>query len=713
MNKKTILTGLLCLLIPTLPIHAEDPDVHFIGYISYSDDWGGDTDNHPMCGFYTFTRDTEGFEQKTQDDWQNLARNGGTFARGKMYAFYTAESWMKPDPKFYTYDATTWKQENVVSYGATANYAMADITYDYTREEIVAVAYSGKSGAGDGHLYSINSTTGALTEIASLKGYYVGVAADNKGTLWVLNEAGGLYRLQRNGRPTKVGDTGYKLQSDESTNSLCFDQRTGRLYWVASVYEDESLGTDKICRGLFEINTTTGAATLIRRFWSNEKITALAIPSPHTLDAPDDIQDLSFTPTVPGKLEGCISFTAPATTYGQQSVAGTTLTVSISVDGQALEPLTATAGEPFTHTVTLSKVGRHSISVELSDSEGRKSQVFSANNYFGFDTPATPQNVRLTFDRERKTASVTWDPVTTGLNGGQIDQANLRYLITRYSPGEREDVESELQSATFIETVERPMAYTRYGVIAYDAIRESGNGYSNYELIGSAQELPFVTGINNWTEFHQFVTIDANGDGFDDWSTPSWYFDSTYGAAFCYCTRSDNGQDDWLITPALQFEAGHYYQAIFQTYGYFGYPNHLVVASGQYAEAEALDNILLDLTYVQKMPSSTSFDPSEVYTAFALLQATENDRYIGFHNISQITGGNFYTDHMSIDNIYIREISQEEYEELCAVKTISANEQKKFRTYDLQGRALKHSDKDTGTVQGHNLYIQNGKKVLR
>lgn len=676
-----------------------DPDVNFIAYMSYADHWIKDSGNVPECGFYTFSRDKEGFNALTHDKWEVIARNSGTVAKGKAYAFYTAESWITPDPQLYIYNAETWTLDHKISYGKNENYAMADMTYDYANNRLLAVAYSAKRQAGNGKLFQIDESNGELTELLTLNHLFIGVAADADGMLWALSEDGSLYRLSATGRTLNVGHTGYIPQQEEEVNSLCIDHRTGRLYWVASYCVPEM--PSQFLRGLFEIDKTTGKATLIRPFVYGEKLTALSIPCPSSLDAPDDLFDLRLEPQTGGSAKADILFTAPAVSYRQKALAASALKVHIWMDGVALEDAEVMPGAAFQHAVELTERKTHVVTVQLEDAEGRLGQKFTAERYIGFDTPSAVQNIHFTYDPDRQDITLTWSAVERGINNGDIDTKNLRYLVTRYSPGEKEDVAADLSECTFTEHITRPMAYTRYGVIAYDTEAEGKVAYSQYEVVGEPQELPFVCGLNSWGDFNQFITIDANGDGYGDWGTPSWWYDEGYGAAFCYLTKGET-QDDWLITPALAFKPGHAYQIIFQTYGYYGYQNHLQVSVGHRAEVESLTRLLADMVYNVPMPESFPYDSEDVETGSVVFTAQEGDHYIGFHNINEKAPGAYYTDHMSIDNIYIRDL------EGTSVQQVSLRPASKSSyRYDLQGRT---PARHTGA---HGIILTPSGKTLR
>lgn len=739
--KKSILLGLLLSgALWSLEATAQT----FIGYMTYRSTWEHDGKNDPAYGWYTYSLDDNIFIQNTRNDYVVEACKGGTCAEGHLYAMESAsDSWLFPNPKLHIFDAETYKLEHTVEYGRSdRDHATKDFAVNPADHRLYAIAQFRDGNTADGGwIQHYDLSTGEMTRVAYMPTYQHALAIDAEGQFFTLSDKGTLYKVEWSSTKTKeikdygvypeatltaVGSTGYHLQSDITyANSLCFDYRTNRLFWAASVYPaDNHEGTDVIIRGLFEISMTDGKATLLREFPDNIIFNALAVPY-LGLDNPDDIQDLSLKPQQPGSENIAIGFTAPATTYGQQPYAeGTQFRVHPVLDGhdyyQALldagyigegkalseADFTVKAGEvwvggPF----RLSKDSYHTLGAFVENlADGKKSQTAEQQIWVGFDTPITPQNIRIEYNRERTEATISWEPVTTGIHGGEIDTKTLRYIVSRRSNNatEEEDIAFGVTPVPdadgrlgVSDVIDQPMSYTRYGVIALTDPAMSEEGRSDYAVLGQPRELPFASTFSYIGEFHQFITIDANGDGWDEWETPSWYFDSTYGAAFCYLNRLGEAQDDWLVTPALQLEEGEEYDVIFQSYGYYGnVDNHLQIAVGRYAEAEELSRVIYDKKYAVPFPEHFPFEQEDVLTDLVVFTAQVGDAYIGFHNISNVF------DHMSLDNIYIRKHEAGDAGVLSPTADAAP-----VCIYDLSGRRT--------ALQQHGVSIKGGRKVLK
>lgn len=727
---------LLSSLIMTIGATAQT----FVGYMAFRSTWESEGKNNPQYGWYTFELGSNDFKQQSYDEFMVKACKGGTCAEGRLYAMEAAsDSWLFPNPTLHIYDLDTFREEHSINYGKSdRDHATKDFCVNPTDHALYAIAqYRDGNTANGGWLQHYDTTSGEMTRVAHLPRYQQAMAIDAEGNYFTLDESGTLYSLTWSNADTKtfddygtypeahltaIGKTGFRLQDDITyANSICFDYRTGQLYWAASVYPTAEVeGTDGIVRGIFEINIHTGKATLLQEFPDNIIMTACAIPY-LGLDNPDDIGDFSVKAQQPGSENIAMAFTAPAETYNQKPYpAGTKFRVHPMLDGRDYYKVlldagyigegkalteadfTATAGEvwmggPF----RLSKDAYHTLGAYVEClADGQCSQVTEQRLWVGFDQPCQPQNVSLTYNRERTSAIISWDPVVEGIHGGDIDTKTLRYIVSRRTnnANEEQDVAFGITATSVTDVIETPMSYTRYGIIAITDPAMSEEARTQYAVLGQPRELPFMSTFSYVGEFNQFITIDANGDGFDDWETPSWYFDQAYGAAFCYLNRYGEAQDDWLVTPALQLEEGETYDIIFQSYGYYGnVPIHLQIGVGQYAEAESLTHMIYDKQYSVAFPEKFPYEAEDVLTELVTFKAQEGDTYIGFHNITTTF------DHMSLDNIYIRKHEGDD----AAVHSVSLDKAQCIALYDLSGRRVDKRQNGIVIGSGRKFYNVN------
>ncbi len=129
--------------------------------------------------------------------------------------------------------------------------------YDITTETAYVMDFAGALG-------TIDLTTGVVTNIGGSDEYVIGLACDANGNLFAISLNDYLTSVDKTtGVHTQIGDLGVDIHYAQD---ICFDRDNNILY--GALYA----GTG----GLYTINTTTGAATLIAEVV--DELTGLAIP---------------------------------------------------------------------------------------------------------------------------------------------------------------------------------------------------------------------------------------------------------------------------------------------------------------------------------------------------------------------------------------------------------------------------------------------------
>ena len=148
-----------------------------------------------------------------------------------------------------------------------------DLAYDPFNDIVYGVFY-------DGNTYKIGTLdmeTFKVTNI-SREGLLYGapkcIAVNSKGEIYAIDASGNVYSVSKqDGRLTAIGNVGFKSQ--DQYMSATFDLRTDKLYWIGFINNGKNTyatdGTNTMLTpslggrdtGLFEIDTKTGAATLI------------------------------------------------------------------------------------------------------------------------------------------------------------------------------------------------------------------------------------------------------------------------------------------------------------------------------------------------------------------------------------------------------------------------------------------------------------------
>ncbi|MCM1109886.1 MAG: DUF6383 domain-containing protein [Clostridium sp.] len=198
-------------------------------------------------------------------------------------------------------------------------------------------------------------------------------------------------------------------------------------------------------------------------------------------------------------------------------------------------------------TIQLTDVpnGLHAFSL-TSSYDGVPSLPLTTTMFIGNDTPSAPTGV--TVDTE---GNVSWNAVTTGVNGGWLDLSKMSYSVRIYG----EEVISTTKTSCRVDLpTDRDPAPLAVEVVAVCNGLESLPGASNTIVVGRALT-PDVSFDLAGPDRLLFTIIDANDD------EQTWTYNETYGIPAFTTGWSDIEMDEWLILPAIEFaSADRYYE---------------------------------------------------------------------------------------------------------------------------------------------------------
>ena len=170
-----------------------------------------------------------------------------------------------------------------------------------------------------------------------------------------------------------------------------------------------------------------------------------------------------------------------------------------------------------------------------------------------------------------------------------------------------------------------------YQVIAYN---EYGAGVKSEEktvAVSAVLDVPVVFDFATENIFNLFTVINANADDY------TWKWNANYGAYYLY---AEEDGDDYLISPAVNFEAGKNYKVVVNASCASGnYPEKFRVLVGKAASVEGLTQEVLATTVVD-VKDSTDFEAefavAESGQYYVAVQAlSDADMYrLNIHKIS-------------------------------------------------------------------------------
>ncbi|MDE6583003.1 MAG: choice-of-anchor J domain-containing protein [Duncaniella sp.] len=589
-----------------------------LGTVIYSDEWAeGEEDEDAPIGLYSVP--------SSSSEEFNLMYEGvngayGAVVKDGVYYYCEVDLFMGYIYGIYYVGIDVESGEEV--FFSDFDYYTYSMTYDPTSNTIYALAVI--EDTWQLVKLSFDDFAVDMVPVGQIEdnGYFwQALACDSHGQLYAIpsteSEGSLLYKIDKNtAAVTKVGATGIDCPySGDAT----FDLKTNTLYWTLSSIDETG--------NLAEVNTETGEATIVYHFPFNQQVVGLVTaPVAAADDAPAAATDLKVT-FVEASLSGKVEFNAPATLYDGTEATGE-VSYKVTANGEVVASGVTTFGAAVSEDVTLDAAGLYDFTVIMSNAAGDGPKA-NTTLYVG---PDVPSGTRVTASVEGSNVTVSWNAVTTSVNGGYFDPAAVTYTVTRF-PG-KVVVAENITETTYTDEMEEPEELTSYyyEVVAVHAGISSAAGRSNVVTLGSINP-PFTATFDD--DLCGFTVIDANGD-YKMWTQNVGRVRMGYNTSMA--------MDDWLITPPLKLQAGKRYD-ISADFGVENskYPERVEVKIGKAATAEAMTTVLLEPTDLDN-PIST--DPLEWSTSF--IPEEDGVYYVGIHGISDADCYYLYTDNFAI-----------------------------------------------------------------
>lgn len=565
------------------------------GCLAYTDEWGAN------LGVYSFGLDDSGTKSLVEPNIR--ANGGGTYANGK---YYYCEYVSADDVYTFIFDAETWDLIRVGDGDITI--VAHDMDYDPVSGKIYG-SFIGDSGTEWGEL---NMGDYTRTKIATMNPGVHAVAFNATGQAYGVGFDGNLYKVNKNtGECTLVGPTGLQPYYD---SSAAIDKASGRMFYT--------LSTDGVS-GLYEINTSTGAATLVTRFHQNEEVCGLYFPdTPVSPTAPAMASDLSLD-FASGALTGKLNFTAPTKSFGGGTLSGV-LNYTVSMDGQRMALGTANPGEKVSVPVTVDASGMYNFIVNTSNVGGNGQPAYF-NGYIGHAAPEAPTAVNLLYQNDRFV--LDWKGSSKAATEGAFNASGITYTVKRYPGGE---VAAEgLTGTTFSEDAQISSSGSQY---YYTVEAVNGDAYS---VPAESNRLTLQIIVPPYLEtFDSKHSIDAwTIYGYSGCPTTwDWFGDEGISGKIRIQGRKDYVKDEWAFTPGIRLEAGHIYTFSLDTWVWnhkYGEEYLSVVVSDEPSD-EGNVSVLIPKTRV--MAVTAPGEPGTVDKFTADYQCTKSGvYYFGLH----------------------------------------------------------------------------------
>ena len=586
-------------------------------------------------GMYKF-----GYDQQFKPDdngvlFSRYIAGGGVYHEGKIYCnVYNDEANLSTQKPVWTIlDAETYEvlyEKELPDNGVCTTKSLA---YDITNDKIYGIVVD----FTDSHLVEIDPATGDMTRVGdnfdrNLR--FKTLVSTNNGMLYsIVIDSGvsSLYKIRKtDGLAVKVRDITAKnllgpddyLFNSGTEQAMFLNRSTGKAYWIL---ESNSSKLDSEYSPIFEVNLTNAEATMVSYLSRCYQVSGAWFKEPNN-GAPGIISDFEYVTPEEGSASGSIQFRLPENDYRGNPFTDSNLKIKVVEGDKVLVDATAQAGTLFKSEELALLNDNHTVSITLSNEKG-SGPTIQRTFYAGYDLPAAPTNVKLSY--EGLTTTLTWEAPTTGVNGAIIDKDNIRYRVikqTGYYQGTNSVVAENLKECTFTETHPADMNYYRYFVVSTYEGEDGGYSFSEELVLGLPLNPPYGGLFSEPNDmFGYYTLIDSNGDGY------CWNFDKSIGAAL-YIYNETQAADDWLIAPPINYKKGVNYTLLFKAYSSMAeYPESMEITFGKGRTPEEQTKQLLD---IPEVPSVGEDNPVTEYKV-PITVDEDGVYYYAFHVTSE------------------------------------------------------------------------------
>lgn len=573
------------------------------------------------------------------------------------------------------------------------SYIASDMTYDVTTGLVYAISLH-EEGDGSFVLSTMNLDNAVKTSVGKIM-QMCALAADKNGKLYGIALDGVLYEIDKEtAMITAIGPTGVTPSSDQSAT---FDFETGILYW--SAYTEQG-------GALYTVDTTTGEATLLSTYPNGEQITGLFVkPAPKKAGTPGEIVDV-YINFEKEALSGNISFELPFLDINENPLEGE-LSWDIEVNGKIVANGKGLPGELVECPLTLKEEGKYQFVIHVSNTAG-SATPYSFSKFIGMDVPLSPSNIIA--NAVGKEVTITWETSNTGINGGYVDESQLIHQIVRMPEGE---IVAEMHKGnTFSEYIDTEGIHAHYYLLTPDLNGRTGEQVSsNVISVGEYMPVPFTDNLTDVMRYAVYNTIDANNDG-DSWIWGNMPEGSTHQPCATYMWTISAENDDWIVTPAIHFEAGKSYRADFYIRSESNkYTADFSISLGKNPTVEGMTRTLRPVETLQ----------SEIETAYSTeeFKVDEDGTYhLGLHILGKRSNNYIYFTrlHVTDDMTGISSTSHNDIKIYANKGTLNIlnTENSIVEVFSAEGRCLykgNHQDIFLKLIPG--IYIVNSKGESR
>jgi hypothetical protein len=209
---------------------------------------------------------------------------------------------------------------------------------------------------------------------------------------------------------------------------------------------------------------------------------------------PESASNVTATPNPKGLLNATISFTLPEYYLNGTAIPADETISAVVTSTEAEVEVSGKPGETLSTEIAAPK-GISTITVLTKNANGDGAST-SKNVRCGLDEPVAP-NVSSTISDDNMSLIMTWDPVTTGANGGIVDPDGVTYSVYQYVTTDSSSgwslVKSGIKGTSYtFTTTDTDLTLYEFIVSAFNSEGDSDGDYCCYAsgVLGTPDTLP-------------------------------------------------------------------------------------------------------------------------------------------------------------------------------------------------------------------------------
>ncbi|MBR1652738.1 MAG: choice-of-anchor J domain-containing protein [Alloprevotella sp.] len=523
----------------------------------------------------------------------------GAVCTGQHYLLIDSEDGLLPT-RFMRYDVERRRTDTIRTYHITeseAGFIILDMAYDATEDKVYVLAFDisatteeeGNNLDEPLRLYTLDPQTGKCTYISEENDIYlIAIDVDKNGQMYALAADGSVWDVDKHtfniGEPVQTAP----MKSPSSLQSIAFDHSDGLLYWCG--FSETDMGF----LGVFDMQGSgvTAYRDLGRVGEDSEIIGARIIDSPLARTAPAAPTDAVATALANGAERARLTWVMPTTDLDGNALTGELGVDIYRNDAHAVRLDCLSAGQTASWMDGAAQ-GMIEYRIVPRNSAGSGRAAYADSIFAGIDRPGMPAHISAAKEAGTDNIVLTWEAPETGMHNGWYDASQLSYSIRRQPDGTT--MAEGLTECTLTDrTITEPHAYF-YEITARTAAGEGPAGTSPVIAAGGSMALPYTCDFST-SEAVRYWTVNNADNDQHTWGVSRNYNDDRY-SYMRYFSEDDldpeSAADDWLISPALSFEAGKHYRVSWQlrTLGVL-YPVDYEVAVGTAPTPEAMNDYI-------------------------------------------------------------------------------------------------------------------------